>query len=252
MFQSRRQSEILQAVRLAGSCSIGELAERFEVSGETIRRTIKPLVTQGLVRRVHGGITLPERLQEPPFQKRMQENSGAKQRIARRVAEQIDNGDTLILDCGSTTTYVARALTQHRGLVVVTNSAEIARTLATNDSNKVFMAGGELRSDDTASLGPEALAFVGQFQVRHAILSLGAIDREGNMMVYHLSEADFSRAVMARAENVIVAVDRSKFGRKGLVNICEPERIDSLVTDAAPPEPLRGRLAAAEVEVLLA
>lgn len=252
MFQSRRQSEILQAVRLAGSCSIGELAERFEVSGETIRRTIKPLVTQGLVRRVHGGITLPERLQEPPFQKRMQENSGAKQRIARRVAEQIDNGDTLILDCGSTTTYVARALTQHRGLVVVTNSAEIARTLATNDSNKVFMAGGELRSDDTASLGPEALAFVGQFQVRHAILSLGAIDREGNMMVYHLSEADFSRAVMARAENVIVAVDRSKFGRKGLVKICEPERIDSLVTDATPPEPLRGRLAAAEVEVLLA
>ena len=252
MFQSKRQSEILQAVRLSGSCSIGELAERFEVSGETIRRNIKPLVTQGLVRRVHGGVTLPERLQEPPFQKRMQENSAEKQRIARRVAEQIDNGDTLILDCGSTTTYVARALSQHRSLVVVTNSAEIARTLATNDSNKVFMAGGELRSDDTASLGPEALAFVGQFQVRHAILSLGAIDAEGNMMVYHLSEAEFSRAVMERAENVIVAVDHSKFGRSGLVRICEPGRVDSLVTDEPPPEPLRGKLEAAEVEILLA
>ncbi|MEX0921634.1 MAG: DeoR/GlpR family DNA-binding transcription regulator [Rhodovibrionaceae bacterium] len=252
MFQSRRQSEILQAVRLSGSCSIGELAERFEVSGETIRRTVKPLVSQGLVRRVHGGVTLPERLQEPPFHKRMQQNSAEKQRIARKVAEQVDNGDTLILDCGSTTTYVARALSQHRGLVVVTNSAEIARTLATNDSNKVFMAGGELRSDDTASLGPEALSFVGQFQVRHAILSLGAIDDTGNMMVYHLSEADFSRAVMARAENVIVAVDHSKFGRKGLVRICEPGRVDSLVTDAPPPEPLRGHLDSAEVEILVA
>lgn len=252
MFQSRRQTEILQAVRLSGSCSIGELAERFEVSGETIRRTIKPLVSQGLVRRVHGGITLPERLQEPPFGKRMQQNSEEKQRIARKVAEQIGNGDTLILDCGSTTTYVARALTQHRGLVVVTNSAEIARTLATNDSNKVFMAGGELRSDDTASLGPEALAFVRQFQVRHAILSLGAIDEAGTMMVYHLSEADFSRAVMERAENVIVAVDHSKFGRKGLVKICEPDKVDSIVTDAPPPAPLRSRLEAAQVDILLA
>ncbi len=252
MFQSKRQTEILQAVRLSGACSIGELAERFEVSGETIRRTVKPLVSLGLVRRVHGGITLPERLHEPPFQKRMQQNSAEKQRIARKVAEMVDNGDSLILDCGSTTTYVARALSQHRGLVVVTNSAEIARTLATNDSNKVFMAGGELRSDDTASLGPEALSFVRQFQVRHAILSLGAISDDGDMMVYHLSEADFSRAVMERAENVIVAADHSKFCRKGLVKICEPERIDRLVTDAAPGALLRGCLEDAQVEILIA
>ncbi len=252
IYPTRRQTEILSAVRLRQACSIGELAESLGVSEETIRRNVKPLAAQGLVRRVHGGITLPETFQEPPFQRRMQANSAAKQRIAAKVASLVQNGDSLMLDCGSTTTFVAQALAGHSELVAVTNSAEIARTLAAKASNRVFMAGGELRSDDTASLGASALDFVRQFEVQHAILSIGALDRAGGLMVYHLAEAEFSRAVMARAQRVVVAADRSKFGRKGLVKICDPDRIDVLVTDAAPPPRLARRLAEAEVEVLLA
>ena len=252
IYPTRRQSEILSAVRLRQACSIGELAESLGVSEETIRRNVKPLAAQGLVRRVHGGIILPETFQEPPFQRRMQANNAAKQRIARRVASLVQNGDSVMLDCGSTTTFVAQALAGHSELIAVTNSAEIARTLAAKSSNRVFMAGGELRSDDTASLSASALDFVRQFEVQHAILSIGALDRTGDLMVYHLAEAEFSRAVMARAKQVIVAADCSKFGRKGLVKICDPNRIDILVTDAAPPPHLAGRLAEAGVEVLLA
>ncbi len=252
IYPTRRQSEILGAVRLRQACSIGELAESLGVSEETIRRNVKPLAAQGLVRRVHGGITLPETFQEPPFQRRMQANSAAKQRIAAKVATLVQNGDSLMLDCGSTTTFVAQALAGHSELVAVTNSAEIARTLAAKASNRVFMAGGELRSDDTASLGASALDFVRQFEVQHAILSIGALDEAGGLMVYHLAEAEFSRAVMARAQRVVVAADCSKFGRRGLVRICDPDRIDVLVTDEAPPPPLARRLAEAEVEVLLA
>ncbi len=249
---TRRQSEILSAVRLRQSCTIGELAESLGVSEETIRRNVKPLAQQGLVRRVHGGITLPEAFQEPPFQRRMLANSEAKRRIARRVADLVGNGESVILDCGSTTTFVAQALAGHTGLMAVTNSAEIARTLAAKESNRVFMAGGELRSDDTASLSASALDFVKQFEVQHAILSIGALDETGALMVYHLAEAEFSRAVIARARTVIVAADRSKFGRKGLVKVCEPDRVDILVTDAAPPPQLARRLAEAGVEVLIA
>lgn len=252
MHRTRRQSEILRLVQLSGACTIGELAERLAVSDETIRRTVKPLVSQGLLAKVHGGITLPDALGEPPFQKRMLERAEAKRLIAEAVADRVANGDTVMLDCGSTTAFVARALSRHSGLTVITNSAEIARTLSTNASNRVFMAGGELRSDDTAALGPEALAFVRQFRVRHAILSIGAMGLDGALMVYHLAEAEFSRAVIDQAEQVTVAADAAKFGRPSLVRICGPERVDMLVTDRSPPPELGAALAAAGVAIEIA
>ncbi len=251
MYPTRRQSEILRAVELKGSTTIGQLARDLEVSDETIRRNVKPLVLQGLVRRVHGGITMPDPLHEAPFQKRLQENATAKQRIAERVADLVSDGDTIILDCGSTTAFVARALRRRLELVVVTNSAEIARTLATKTSNRVFMAGGELRSDDTASLGTSAINYVRQFRVRHAILSLGAVGPDGSLMVYDPAEAEFTRAVIERAENIIVAVDQSKFTRQGMVKICDPDPVDILVTDAEPPAAVTERLIDAEVEILV-
>ncbi len=252
MYRTQRQSEILRLVQLRGACSIGDLAERLNVSDETIRRTVKPLVLEGLLAKVHGGITLPDAGREPPFQSRMLDNAEAKRRIAERVARLVSNGDTLMLDCGSTTAFVARALSQHKGLTVVTNSAEIARTLATNASNRVYMAGGELRSDDTAALGPEALSFVRQFRVTHAILSIGAMELDGSLMVYHLAEAEFSRAVIDQAEEVIVAADASKFGRPSLVRICGAERVDLLVTDRAPPVALADALTTAGARIEIA
>lgn len=252
MYATRRQSEILRTVQNKGSCSISELAKSLGVSGETIRRNLKPLSDRGLVMRVHGGVTLPDSLHEAPFQKRMQENAEAKQRIAEIVAEEIQDGDTLILDCGSTTAFIARAIRNRKNLVAVTNSAEIARTLATNDSNRVFMAGGELRSDDTASLGASSLDFVRQFQVRHALLSVGGIATDGSLMVFHPEEAEFSRVVIGCAENVIVAADHSKFLGQGLVHICGADRMDMLVTDQPIPEATEQNLLSENVQIRIA
>lgn len=252
MFTSRRQTEILDAVRLHGSCSIGELAARLAVSDETIRRNVRPLVSRGLVIKVHGGIMLPEGLREPPFQRRMLEQREAKQRIAALAAGRIRDGDSLIMDTGSTTAYVALALSNHANLIVVTNSVEIARTLATRNGNRVHMAGGELRSDDAAAFGPAARDFVRQFQVQHAVLSIGAINAASGFMDFHLCEGEFSRAVMEQAERTMVVADRSKFGRRGVVKVCDAEEVDVLVTDARPPASYARRLRAAGVEVLVA
>ncbi len=252
MYATRRQSEILKTVQNQGSCTISELARRLDVSDETIRRNLKPLSDRGLVKRVHGGVTLPEPLHEAPFQNRMQKNSEEKQRIADVVANEIQDGDTLILDCGSTTTFVARAIRQRKNLVVVTNSAEIARTLATNSSNRVFMAGGELRSDDTASLGPASLTFVRQFQVRHAILSVGGIGADGSLLVFHPEEADFSRTVIGCAENIIIAADHTKFQGQGLVKICDPSNVDILVTDQPLPLSIEQHMIEQDVQIQFA
>ncbi len=249
---SRHQSDILRLVHARGSCTVTELAEALAVSDETVRRHLKPLADRGLVVKVHGGVMRPEPLEEPPFQRRMQVNAEAKRRIAARVAGLIGNGDALILDTGSTTLYVAQALTAHQGLMVVTNSAEIARTLATRNGNRVFMAGGELRADDAAAFGSEAQNFVRQFQVRFAVLSMGAIHAELGFMDYHLCEAEFSRAAMGQAEQVIVAADSSKFGRRGFVNVCNPDRVDMLVCEQAPPPDLAERLGASQVRVQVA
>lgn len=252
MFASRRQTEILDTVRLHGACSVRELAERLAVSDETIRRAVKPLVSSGLVRKVHGGVEVPDRQREPPFERRMRENREAKERIARTAAALVVDGDSVMLDTGSTTACVARALSAHANLLVVTNSAEIARVLATRNGNRVFMAGGELRADDAAAFGPAALAFIRQFQVRTAILSIGAIHERQGFMDYHLCEGEFSRAVMQRADRIVVVADYSKFGRSGFVKVCEAENVDVLVTDREPPPAFAARLAAAGVQLQIA
>lgn len=252
VYVSKREAQILEVVRLRRSCTIGELAAQLAVSDETVRRAIKPLVARGLVHKVHGGIVLPEPLQEPPFQRRMQVQQAAKQRIAALAAKQVNDGDSLILDNGTTTAYLALALANHSNLFIVTNSAEIARTLAARRVNRVYMAGGELRADDAAAFGEAAHDFVEQFQVQHAFLSVGAISSRNGFMDFHLCEAEYSRVVMRRAERKIVIADSSKFERKGFVKVCDLDRVDMLITDAPPPAEVAERLAAADVEVLIA
>ena len=246
------QSEILSLLRQRGSCTINELAERLNVSGETIRRNAKPLVAEGLALKVHGGIVLPEHFQEPPIQKRMHQQKEAKNRIAVAVAQQLNHGDSLIVDTGSTTEYVAQALYQHRNLTVVTNSSYIANLLASKNKNRVFMAGGELRSHDAAAFGAAAIEFIQQFEVSYAILSIGAIHQTKGCMVYHLCEAEFSRAMIAQVETVIVVADATKFGLTRSIKVCELEKIDILVTDEPPPLELERSLNDAEVRVIIA
>lgn len=178
---------------------------------------MKPLVAEGLLTKVHGAVILPDYHTEPPFQHRPEEHRDAKVSIATALAKRIHDGDFLMIDTGTTTAYVARALSNHTNLVVVTNSVEIARTLATRNSNRVYMTGGELRADDGAAFGPVALEFLRQFHVDHAVLSIGAINEACAFMNFHLCEGEFSRAVIHQARQVTVVADRSKFGKRALI-----------------------------------
>jgi len=247
-----RQNEILRLVRLEGSCGIGDLAQRLNVSEETIRRNIKPLTDAGMVEKVHGAIVLPQPFFEPPIQRRMLQNQGPKRRIAAEVAGLVHDGDSVMLDTGSTTAYVAQALANHANLTVVTNSSYIANLLSVRNDNRVFMAGGELRAHDAAAFGVDAIAFVERFQVRYAILSMGALRHDTGFMDFHLCEAEFSRAVIGQAEQVVVAVDHSKFESTSLVRVCGPDQVDILVTDEPPPPPLSAVLDEAGTRVIIA
>ena len=249
----KRQNEILASVRARGACSIVELANQLQVSDETIRRNIKPLVRQGLVEKVHGGIVLSQKHgPEPPFEKRMNERVEAKQAISALLAGIIADGDSIMLDTGSTTAYVARALGEHRDLSVVTNCTEIARTLAREPSNRVHLCGGALRADDWATFGSAAIDFVRQFHVDYAILSIGGVTDNGNFMDYHLEEAEFSRAVIEQAKKTIVVADHGKFGNPSFIRVCGFEQVDMVVVDRPPPASFLSGFREAGVELLCA
>lgn len=250
---AHRAREIVEALRIGGGSSrIQALAAQLGVSEETIRRNVKRLADDGLVRKVHGGVHLPDTEIESSFQRRMDENPEAKRRIAARVAAIVANGDSLFLDIGSTTAYIAQALRSHRDLFVVTNSVAVAHLLAARNNNRVFMAGGELRAHDGGAFGAEAIAFVRRFQVDYAICSATAINAGRGFMLFDLQEAEFSREIMLRAKTRIVAADSTKFGRGGPIVVCEPGMVDMLVTDAAPPRELGAAMAEWSLEIVVA
>ena len=244
MKHSKRHGEILRLLQEEGTITIARLADRLGVSLETVRRDVKPLTRHGAIIKMHGAIGLPSLAGEAPFERRMRENAEAKRQIARHAASTIRDGDSVMLDTGTTTSYLARELLGHRRLTVVTNSSDIARTLATVNGNKVYMAGGELRSDSGAAFGVSAIEFISRFSVDHAIISVGAVDAEG-LMDYDLEESEFARTVLACGSRRLVVTDHSKFGRRGLVRICAMEGVTGLVTDRAPPADIAEALAAA-------
>lgn len=239
---TKRQSEILRAVRLHGTCPIGGLAAELNVSDETIRRDVRSLVEEGLVVKVHGAITAPDHLREDPFQRRLQENRAEKLRIAAHAASLVEAGESIMLDTGSTTAYVAQSLVGHRNLLAVTNSVEVARSLANQNNNRVYMAGGEVRADDGAAFGETANAFAARFQVDKAFLSIAAISAESGFMDSELMEADYSRVVIRQSAQVIVVADHTKFARKALVKVCGFDEVDLLITSAPPPPDIAGEL----------
>ncbi|RWC48371.1 DeoR/GlpR family DNA-binding transcription regulator [Mesorhizobium sp.] len=252
MAQSKRHGEILRLVQEEGTVTIASLADRLGVSLETVRRDVKPLTGDGSVLKMHGAIGLPSMIGEAPFERRMRENADAKRVIARMVAATIRDGESIMLDTGTTTSFLARELLGHRRLTVVTNSSDIARTLATINGNKVYMAGGELRSDSGAAFGASAIDFVSRFSVSHAIISTGAIDAVMGVMDYDLEEAEFARMVLSRGQRSLVITDHSKFGRLGLVQVCGFDSFSELATDRSPPHDITATLAQAGARLSIA
>jgi DeoR family glycerol-3-phosphate regulon repressor len=248
---SKRHGEILKLLEFQGSASIAAMARQFGVSTETIRRDVRPLVEAGSVVRIHGAVGLAGQLGEAPFERRMRENAQGKKAIAQHVAGTIRDGDSLMLDTGTTTSFLARALIGHRRLTVVTNSSDIARTLATVNGNRVYMAGGELRSDSGAAFGSSAVDFVSRFFVQHAIISAGAIDPTG-VMDFDLHETEFARMVLSRGERRVVVSDSSKFGCRGFVQVCELSAVSELVTERPPSGRLAEALSEAGTRVIVA
>ena len=242
----------MSLVEEKGSCSVSELMTRLGVSDETVRRDIKALAAKGLVERVHGGLLKPAHVGEGPFAARMRTNAEAKRAIGEMAAREIHDGDSLMLDTGSTTAFVARALAHRRNLFVVTNSGEIGRILAGGNGNRVYVVGGEIRGDDGAVFGESAIEFLSRFRVNRAVLSAGGIHPDTGLMDYHLPEAEIARAMASCAGQTVVVADHTKFHAQAPVTAFGLERLDVVITDTVPPTEAAGALERAGVQLMVA
>ena len=230
-----RHAKIISSLRQHGSLSITELAALLEVSDETIRRDAAPLEQNGEILKMHGALALPHNMAEASFERRMREFAPAKLAIGRAAAQMVRDGDSLIIDTGTTTTFFARELRQRRNLTIVTNSTEIARTLADVPGNKVYLAGGEMEADGGAAYGQATTEFASRFHVKHAFLSIGGLDIVVGPMDATVLEAQFAATALCCATRRVILADSSKFTTKAFMKVCDYSDIEVIVTETPPP-----------------
>lgn len=249
---SARLGQIMGLIATKGSMTVSELASLLGVSEETVRRDARLLEERGDVLKLHGALALPHHVGEAPYERRMRENAEAKRSIARAALALVQDGDSLIIDTGTTTSIFAQELRSRRGLTIVTNSSDIARTLATVNGNRVYMAGGELKADNGAAFGPPAVEFISRFRVRHAFISIAALHAVDGPMDMDFEEAELARMALSRSDSRIILSDSSKFGKTALVKVCDFSDINWLYTDAVPPADLADALSKHGVELTVA
>ncbi len=246
---SSRLGQIMGLIAQQGTMTVAELARTMAVSEETIRRDARLLEERGDILKLHGSLALPHHVGEAPFERRMRENAEAKRAIARAAVAMVEDGDSLIIDTGTTTSIFAQELRSRRGLTVVTNSSDIARTLATVNGNRVYMAGGELKADNGAAFGPPAVEFISRFRVRHSFISIAALHAIDGPMDMAFEEAELARMALSRSDSRIILSDTGKFGKTALVKVCDFSEINQLFTDGMPPPDLAAALDKAGVRL---
>jgi DeoR family transcriptional regulator, glycerol-3-phosphate regulon repressor len=229
-----RHSKIVAALRQHGSLSVADIAKLLGVSEETVRRDARMLEDAGDVLKLHGSLALPHNMGETTYERRMREFAQAKLAIARAAAQMVRDGDSLIIDTGTTTTFFARELRPKRNLTIITNSTEIARTLADVAGNKIYLAGGELKGDSGGTYGPTTVDFVARFRVKHAFLSISALDLSAGPMNSSLEEAEFAAMAVSCTTHRVILADSSKFGSTSFARVCALSEIEIIVTEQSP------------------
>lgn len=247
-----RRLALVDFVRDLGRVSVETLAAKLNTSKETVRRDLAELSDRGLIKKYHGGALAPEAAGEGPFKARMAQNMPQKRTIARCASALFRSGDTLFVDTGSTTVVFAEELANIFGITVITNSQTITSIMARGSGDaRIFSIGGEYRDEAAENVGPLAIEQISRFSAQHAILTVAAINSDG-VMDFNLEEAEVARAMIARASEVTILLDSSKFEKTALFSVCSLATIDRVICEDAPSPKLRDALRRAAVDIIVA
>jgi len=260
MYATERQRLIEQLIETDGRVAVLQLAERFGVTTETVRRDLALLEGTGLVRRVHGGAVSRTRAStvEPSIAERTARGSSAKRAIARAAGELIDDGfgGSVYLDAGTTTAALAHLIAARthvaHELEVVTHSMTVAQVLAGVPSLGLTAIGGRVRGLTAAAVGAHTVEAISRLRPDIAFVGTNGIAAPFGLSTPDPDEAAVKRAIVASARRVVVLADAEKFDAELLVSFAPLSSVDVLITDVPPRGELAVALADSDVEVVVA
>ncbi|OEY65429.1 DeoR/GlpR family DNA-binding transcription regulator [Marinobacter sp. X15-166B] len=241
MGAKERQRSILEWVYEQEHVEVEDIAQRFGVTTQTIRRDINKLCEQGLLRRRYGGVSLPPSTAVRPQDDHQIRNRKAKLLMARRVAARIPEGATVSLGVGSTIELVAQALSHHRSLRILTNNLRVAAALSGNAGLELIVSGGQYRHNHHDVVGPEVTSFFSSFTTDFGVISTGSMDERKGLMDYDVREAEVSRAIIANTRTRLLVADHSKWTLSANCKVASFRYVDRFYTDVLP-GPQRGKL----------
>lgn len=247
---SSRQREILALARVQGRVSVDGLAEKFDVTPQTIRKDLNDLCEQRLLSRIHGGAIIASGVENTAYEARRLIAAREKRAIGAAAAALVPDQSSLFINIGTTTEEVARALIGHEDLLVITNNLNVAQTLYPYPSFDVIVAGGPVRRSDGAVVGASAVDLIRQFKVDTAVIGTSAIDEEGALLDFDYREVRVSQAIMENARRVILVADRLKLERTAPVRIGHISQVQVFVTDRLSSAALRDICLQNSVEVI--
>ncbi|WP_438347502.1 DeoR/GlpR family DNA-binding transcription regulator [Paenibacillus sp. FA6] len=250
-YEERRQT-ILAQLDIDGKVQVHALAKLFNVSTETIRRDLDRLEKEERLRKVYGGaVRMRSEITEPEFLKRSQMHQNEKQNIGKLAASLIEDGETVMLDNGTTTLEIMRHLKDRADVTVITNFVPILTCALEEFKGTVIFAGGEVNASNQAATGAIAHHLLDQFKVNKAFISAGGVSLSDGITEYNLDEALLSRKMMQRAEESILVVDHSKFGVTTFAQISPIEHISMIVTDSGCSKEWIDAIRELDVEILV-
>ena len=239
---SHRQNEILNIARAFGRVMVEDLARRFEVSAQTIRKDLNDLCDHRSLTRIHGGAIIASGVENLAYEARRFVAAEEKKAIGSAAAAQISNGCSLFINIGTTTEEIARALLKHRDLRVVTNNLNVAAILSESAGCEVIVAGGNVRARDRGIVGEAAIDFLRQFRVDLGLIGISSIEEDGTLRDFDLREVKVARAIIEQSRAVWLCADHTKFTRQAMVELGPVTLVDVLVTAAEPAAPMRALL----------
>ena len=250
MYLSARQSEIVELARSHGRVHVEELAARFDVTPQTIRKDLNDLCDLRKLTRIHGGALFPSGNENVEYEARRQIAAAEKQAIGRAAAEIIPDNASLFVNIGTTTEAVGEALRDHRGLMIITNNINVANRLRVQPDLEVVIAGGVVRGSDGGIVGEAAVDFIRQFKVDYAVIGTSAIDSDGSLLDFDFREVKVAQAIIANARHVVLVADSTKFERTAPVRIGHLSQVNTFITDRCPSGEIGEMLEAAEVRLI--
>lgn len=236
MRTGQRRREILRQLFLTGYLEAKELAVNLGVDASTIRRDLDSLARDGHLQRTHGGARPLPGAVDVPYAVKEHERREAKGAIAALACQLVGDGDSIMLDSGSTTHELALALRSRRDLTVITNDLRIGLLVSDYPGIRLLVTGGDLLSSTYTLFGERAVAFIENLRVDWTFLGADAIDARDGITNTNTIEVPVKRAMITAARTTVVLADTSKFGRHALVRVAGIEEVDEIITDGELPD----------------